>query len=159
MHADADQRDWLHAPEPQPARAAGITVNGVLVARESAQDFSFIASAGPGGQNVNKRSTKCLLRVPLRALDLRPDQLDRLAALASMYLTGGGELVIDCDEHRSQARNRDECVDRLTDLIRRAWTAPKPRKRTRPSKGSIRRRLEGKRERGETKQRRRRVDD
>jgi ribosome-associated protein len=95
----------------------------------------------------------------MRALELRPDQLDRLAAMASMYLTSAGEIVIDCDEHRSQARNREACVERLADLIRRAWAPPKPRKKTKPSKGSIRRRLEGKRERSATKERRRRVDD
>lgn len=162
MTSDDNQFDWSRAPDPRPDPARevdGVIVNGKLVARESALDFSFVASAGPGGQNVNKRATKCVMRVPLRALDLRPDQLDRLASLASLYLTQGGELVIDCDENRSQGRNKDGCIERLADLIRRAWNAPKPRKKTKPSKGSIRRRLDGKRERGEVKKQRRRVDD
>ncbi len=162
MTSDDNQFDWSRAPDPRPDPArevGGVIVNGKLVARESALDFSFVASAGPGGQNVNKRATKCVMRVPLRALDLRPDQLDRLASLASLYLTQGGELVIDCDENRSQGRNKDGCIERLADLIRRAWNAPKPRKKTKPSKGSIRRRLDGKRERGEVKKQRRRVDD
>jgi len=93
------------------------------------------------------------------SLALRGDQLDRLARLASMYLTLDGELVIDADDNRSQSRNRDACVERLEDMIRQAWNAPKPRKKTKPSKGSVRRRLEGKKVRGEAKERRKRVDD
>lgn len=160
MSFGASQQNPWHTPEASDdAERRSLIVNGQTIASMSALSFSFVASAGPGGQNVNKRATKCVLRVELASLSLTPPQMHRLASLASHYLTSEGELVIDCGEHRSQNQNRDECIERLSDLVRRCMVAPKVRKKTKPSKGSVRRRLDEKRTRGETKARRRRVDD
>ncbi len=158
--ADASQSGPWHTPEStDDAERRNLIVNGHTIAPMSALSFSFVASAGPGGQNVNKRATKCVLRVALSSLHLTPGQQHRLASLASHYLTSEGELVIDSGEHRSQNQNRDECIERLSDLIRRSLVAPKVRKKTKPSKGAIRRRLEGKKVHSERKERRRRVDE
>lgn len=155
----AHQNPW-HTPEASDdAERRYLIVNGQTIAPMSALSFSFVASAGPGGQNVNKRATKCVLRVSLSSLNLTPPQLHRLAGLASHYLTSEGELVIDSGEHRSQSQNRDECIERLSDLVRTCMVAPKVRRKTKPSKGSIRRRLDDKRSRGETKARRKRVNE
>ncbi len=159
--AHADQQGPWHTPDaPQDAaERRNLIVNGQTIAPMSAMSFSFVASAGPGGQNVNKRATKCVMRVALASLNLTPPQRHRLASLGSHYLTTENELVIDCGEHRSQNQNRDECVERLSDLVRRCMVAPKVRKKTKPSKGSVRRRLEGKKVHSERKERRKRVDD
>jgi ribosome-associated protein len=111
----------------------------------SAVSFSFSSSSGPGGQNVNKRATKAELRVLLADLPIPHDALLRLAAMAGQRLTDAGELVIVSDEHRSQPRNKAECLARLRELIVRALVRPRKRRATRPSRGSVERRLEAKR--------------
>ncbi len=132
----------------------GLRVQGRLMVREEDLEFSFVSSGGPGGQNVNKRATKCVMRVPLGALALTPVQVDRLRGLAGSLVTGAGELVITGDEHRSQERNRSECMDRLADLIRRALIVPKVRRATKPSRGAKERRLTAKKIRSDVKRRR-----
>jgi ribosome-associated protein len=122
-----------------------------LWVRESAAEFSFISSSGPGGQNVNKRATKCQLRIALSAIPLHPTAQARLAALASMYMTDAGEIVIARDEHRSQPRNKQACIETLAQLVQRALVAPKVRRKTKPSRGSIERRLKEKKHRGDRK--------
>src|SRR5438105_4314232 len=79
--------------------APGVRIPG------AALRFTFVSSTGPGGQNVNKRATKAQLRVALRDLALRPDALERLAALAGSAVTDAGELLISAGEYRSQGRN------------------------------------------------------
>ncbi len=128
---------------------------GVRIA-PGAVRFSFVSSAGPGGQNVNKRATKAELRVALADIPLHPEALDRLGAIAGSHLTGAGEIVITADEHRSQGRNRDACLERLRAMIVRARVRPKVRRATRPTRGARERRLTEKRTRGEIKARRRR---
>jgi ribosome-associated protein len=120
--------------------------------------FSFVASSGPGGQNVNKRRTRAELRVWVRDLGLAPDAAARLEDLSGPMgaglVTEAGELIIECDEHRSQGRNKDEAVERLERLIRAAVVRPKVRRPTKPSKGAKRRRLDDKKQRGAIKKRR-----
>jgi len=106
--------------------------------------FSFASSSGPGGQNVNKKATKAELRIRLSDLPLPHDALARLAALAGRRLTDAGELVIAADEYRSQGRNRDACLQRLRELIVQAQVRPKRRRATRPSRGSVERRIKEK---------------
>lgn len=124
----------------------------------SAADVRFSASrsSGPGGQNVNKRSTKVELRMDLGAIPISEAARKRLAGLLGHQLTDAGEIVIAADEHRSQRRNKEECIARLGDLVRRAMVAPKRRIATKPSRGAKERRLTEKKQRGETKARRRR---
>jgi ribosome-associated protein len=122
---------------------------------ESALDFTFSSSSGPGGQNVNKRATKCTLRLALHAIPISAAQRHRLADLASWLVTGAGDLVIQADENRSQERNRSACLERLRELIIAAKVPPKIRRATKPSRGAKERRIQDKKVRGEIKRGRR----
>ena len=120
---------------------------------------SFIRSSGPGGQNVNKVSSAVELRFEAaRSPNLPAPVKTRLKRLAGRRWTTEGALVMQCDETRSQARNRDIVRDRLTDLIRKALVPPKKRIPTRPTLGSKKRRLKSKKVRGEVKALRGKVD-
>lgn len=121
--------------------------------------FSATRSSGPGGQNVNKRSTRVELRVQLSCLPISHGARRRLEQIASHLVTDGGEIIIAAENERSQRRNKDAALDRLRELVARAIVPPKPRKKTKPSRGSVERRLKAKREHAERKQRRRKPGD
>lgn len=125
---------------------------------EDALVFTQVAGGGPGGQHANKTASRVDLRVAIAALPLHPEAAARLAALAGDRLTGEGDLLLSCDETRSARQNRALVVDRLRELVLAALVRPKPRRRTRPSRGSVERRLESKRQRGD-RLRDRRADD
>jgi ribosome-associated protein len=117
---------------------------------------SFVRASGPGGQNVNKLATAVQLRFGVRhSPSLADDVRARLERLAGTRLTRDGVLVIIAQRHRTQARNRQDALDRLIDLIRRAAVAPRPRRPTRPTRASRERRIEGKKHRAGLKQQRR----
>lgn len=117
--------------------------------------WSFARSGGPGGQNVNKVSTKAEVRVTISNLRrFGHDDLQRLRTTAGRFITSGGEIVITADETRSQADNRERCLSRLKSIVTAATTRPKVRKKTKPSRGSKERRLKAKRVSSEKKQRR-----
>lgn len=116
----------------------------------------FVRASGPGGQNVNKLSTAVQLRFDVRHSPSLPhDVRARLEKLSGSRLTRDGVLVITAQRHRTQARNRDDALDRLVELIRRAAIAPIRRRPTRPTAGSRERRIEGKKRRGGIKRLRR----
>jgi len=112
----------------------------------------FIRASGPGGQNVNKLASAVQLRFDVRgSQSLRDDVRARLERLAGRRLTRQGMLVITAQRHRTQERNRQDALDRLIELIRRAAVAPTPRRATRPTAGSRERRLQSKKRRGSIK--------
>ena len=127
---------------------------------EGALAFSQSRSGGPGGQHVNKTESKVELRVALTAIHgLSLRAAERLADLAGERLTADGELILVCEETRSQRRNRELVIERLCDLVRDARAVPKIRRPTKPSWGSKQRRLGDKSARSEIKQQRRQTDD
>lgn len=120
---------------------------------------SFMRASGPGGQNVNKVSSAVELRFEAATSpSLKPAIKARLKRLAGRRWTNEGALVLQCDETRSQARNREIARDRLKALIKQALTPPKRRIATRPTLGSKKRRLKEKKVRGEVKAMRGKVD-
>lgn len=115
--------------------------------------FKFVRASGPGGQNVNKVSSACELRLDLSAIapSLTAGALARLTVGLGSRLTQSGEIVIFSDEHRTQERNREAVLERLRELLIHARAEPKRRKKTKPSYGAKQRRLQGKKLRSEVK--------
>jgi ribosome-associated protein len=136
----------------------GVFITPDLEIPDTDLEVSFIRSAGPGGQNVNKVASAVQLRFALaRNTTLRPDVKSRLRALAGRRVTDDGELLIVARESRSQEQNRRQAEHRLADLVRRALVPPKKRVATRPTRASKERRLEKKAHSQKTKKLRGRI--
>jgi len=119
---------------------------------EGSITIGYVRSRGPGGQNVNKLNTRSQLVFDLKGCtDLAPAVKKRLAALAGRRMTTDGRLVMQSDRYRHQGRNRQECLDRLRRLIRKALQPPKPRIPTQPSRAAKEKRLSDKKRRGQVK--------
>lgn len=127
---------------------------GGLAVPEAAVACRFMRASGPGGQHVNKVSTAVECRLDLNQAGFAPPLRRRLERLAGSRLTAAGEVVLQADGERSQARNRAAALARLGALIAAARQVPKPRIASRPSAAQKAKRLAEKRRRSELKQRR-----
>ena len=137
-----------------------LRITSGLAIAEAELQFDFVTSSGPGGQNVNKVASAVQLRFDLRQSRSLPEPVRmRLARLAGRRLSQDGVLVITAQRFRSQERNRQDALDRLVALIRRAAEPPRPRRPTRPSAASRERRLAGKARRARLKAQRGMRDD
>jgi ribosome-associated protein len=137
-----------------------IPINCHLFLDDSEIEESFVRASGPGGQNVNKVASAVQLRFDLSGSRSLPQDLrERLARLAGRQLTRDGVIVIIAQRYRTQERNRQDALDRLVGLIRRAAVPPIPRRPTKPTRAAKERRLQAKAKRSAIKESRRAEPD
>jgi len=134
-----------------------IKITASISIDESELEESFIRSSGAGGQNIQKVETAVQLKFnALASPNLPPYAYGQLKTLAGRRLAKNGVLTLMAQRFRTQERNRADALERLVELLQAAVKPPPPRRRaTRPTKGSVKRRLEGKTARSQTKQHRR----
>jgi len=112
---------------------------------------SFVRASGPGGQNVNKVSSAVQLTWQVSASSLPAAIKERFQKLYGSRITADGRLILEASEHRSQLLNRQAARARLAEMIQKASVVPKRRIKTKPTAGSVRRRIASKKKRGEVK--------
>ncbi|HRX74878.1 MAG: alternative ribosome rescue aminoacyl-tRNA hydrolase ArfB [Hyphomonas sp.] len=112
---------------------------------------AFVRASGPGGQHVNKVSTAVQLTWHVEASSLPADLKARFAKLFGSRMTSDGRLILEVGTHRSQVMNREAARKRLAEMILKASIKPKRRVATKPTQGSVRRRIAAKKRRGEIK--------
>jgi ribosome-associated protein len=136
---------------------AALRIDARITIPRSELRFTFVRSSGPGGQNVNKVASKAVLRWDVASSPSIPDDVRaRLVVRAARQINDRGELVLTSQRYRDQARNIDDCLDKLRNLIASVSKPPRKRRKTKPSKASREVRLSEKRAASEKKRRRQR---
>ena len=133
-----------------------LTVNDRIQVPLKELQFSYSRSQGPGGQNVNKVNSKATLRWSVRDNRSLPEDVrERFVRRFSRRITKEGELVLTSQRFRDQGQNQRDCLEKLRVMLAAVAVPPKPRKKTKPTRASIRRRVEEKRVHSQKKQARR----
>jgi ribosome-associated protein len=146
----------MSSAEPSPV---ALVVNNRLRIPREEFEFTFARSSGPGGQNVNKVNSKALLRWAVAATPSLPEPVrERFLTHYRNRITAEGDVLISSQRFRDQARNVEDCLDKLREMLAAVVAPPTRRKRTRPTRASVKRRLESKRHKSEKKQNRREID-
>jgi ribosome-associated protein len=131
-----------------------------IVIPDSELEFSYARSSGPGGQNVNKTSSKAILHWNLENAPWVPAAVkSRFVDRFHNRMTVNGDVVIHSDESRDRSVNERRCLEKLEEMLEQVWRAPTKRIATKPSASSRKRRLAGKRQRSDIKKGRRKVSD
>jgi len=140
--------------------ATALVINDQVSLPAAELHWTAVRASGPGGQNVNKVSSKVELRFDVHATRTLDDASKaRLRALAGSRLTDAGELLVTSQKTRDQTKNLEDAREKLADLVRRALHRPTPRRATRPSRSRVRARLDDKRKQGAKKAQRRSSSD
>lgn len=133
-----------------------IQITDTIAINEDEIKEDFVRASGPGGQHVNKVSTAVQLRFDaVHSPSLPAEVRERLLDLAGKRATEDGVIIIEAQRSRTQEQNRQDALDRLAALIRKAAVHPRRRRKTKPTQASIEQRIETKKRRGQTKRRRR----
>ncbi len=120
--------------------------------------FTASRSSGPGGQHANKVNSKVTLRWNLMESAMEENQRDRILSKLGRFITNDSELILTSEKSRSQLQNKQDVLQKLEKLVDRAFLPTKKRRSTKPTKGSIKRRLENKKKQGEKKKQRKDFD-
>jgi ribosome-associated protein len=130
-----------------------LVVNSRITIPDDELRFSYVRSSGPGGQNVNKVNSKAVLRWSVAANTSVPEDVrGRFVAKYQARLTVDGEIIVTSDRYRDQGRNKEDCLEKLRELMLAIAVPPKKRRPTKPTKGAGERRLKSKSEQSAKKQ-------
>ncbi|UFS63633.1 aminoacyl-tRNA hydrolase [Sulfurimonas sp. HSL-3221] len=136
-----------------------LTISNNVSLSEDEIEIEAIRAQGSGGQKVNKTSAAIHLRFDIAASSLPPFYKERLLALTDSRITKEGIVVIKSQQHRSREQNKEEALERLVELIKSVNVSKKKRIATKPTKGSVKKRLQSKKKHGEKKKLRGKVAD